>query len=312
MVRKVAWSLLGLIFGSLAAVHCHAQVEMARLPTVDQRVERLEAELATLRAAVEHGDGGCCDACDPCCSPYAGWTFAAEAVFLKAYTSRGIEGADGTQLRYDLNFTPRFWAGYTTADGLGFRLRYWEFDESAIGPSAVAGRNDSHSIDTYVLDFEVTDWVYVDNKWDVLVSGGLRYVDFEQSRLSQTLAGGQALGRQFGSSSLGATLGGEVHRRLFGDVSLFATGRASVLFGDDNEIQSFNGVTVNNPENDNLRYIWESQLGAEWSRDYNQATVFLRAAAEVQYWNNFIGEPGFDGSEALGFAGFALTAGVLR
>jgi hypothetical protein len=91
--------------------------------------------------------------------------------------------------------------------------------------------------------------------------------------------------------------------------------RASVLMGDEDETAlNANGAwTLVDEEFDNIYYIWEAQTGAQWTNELQSGGyLFARAGFEVQVWDNFSGEPNFDGGEAWGLGGFSFSAGIIR
>ena len=87
-----------------------------------------------------------------------------------------------------------------------------------------------------------------------------------------------------------------------------------MIMGDESEVVAAGGAwTTFDNELDNLYYIWEAQAGAQWTNELQAGGyLFARAAVEVQYWDNFSGEPFFDGGEAWGLGGFAFSAGIIR
>jgi hypothetical protein len=164
-----------------------------------------------------------------------------------------------------------------------------------------------------VLDFEVIDSMRLNSVWDVTLSAGLRYVDFSEIRQSVTDATGlPAAGHSFDGNSLGGTVAAEVRRPLWRCLTGFVGTRGSVLFGDQTERAGANLTTIDE-ENDNVFYIAEFSGGVDWVRPMsNGAEFFVRTAYEVQFWDNFTGEPGFDGGESIGFEGFVLGMGIRR
>jgi hypothetical protein len=125
----------------------------------DQRISRLEAELAALKrekdnvfyASAEAGGydqdyagGGydrdyACGACDPDDCPDDGLYAGAALVFAKPHFKEAfqISVISLPDLRqellpflYDYSPSPRAWLGYTTQSGLGIRADYWQFDQA--------------------------------------------------------------------------------------------------------------------------------------------------------------------------------------
>jgi hypothetical protein len=254
---------------------------------------------------------GSCGGCDPCCRS-AGIIGGAELMFLKPHSSLGTRGAV-TDIDFGYDPAPRVWLGYQGSDGLGFRVRYWEFDHR----KDVAGRDalgnpvvDSLSYDTYTLDAEFFDSLNLGCYWDASLSVGFRYLEFDQERVAIDATTRQAfLGDQFDNSSLGLTLGGELRRCMGCGLAGFLNSRASVLMGDEVESQIGAGGNWSfvDREIDNLYYIWEAQAGVQWTQESGGGHLFARAAAEVQMWDNAAGT-----GEDWGLGGFLFSAGVIR
>jgi hypothetical protein len=290
-------------------------------------LERQNARIAELEHALHDGGGcsscgsGCgdsccgngCGCCDPCCRP-AGFIGSAELLFLKPHHSMGTRGALGTDLDPDYDIAYRLSAGYQGSDGLGWRIRYFEFDHQT---DAVVGANtDSVDYETYVIDLEFIDSMSLGCYWDASVFGGFRYVEFDELYEARVTATGVPVtGRQFDHAGYGLTLGGELRRCIGNGLAGFVNSRASVIMADEDEtvLTPVAGWVLVDEELNNIYYIYEAQAGAQWTRELQQGGyLFARAFAEVQFWDNVSGEPGFDGGESWGLGGFGFSAGVIR
>lgn len=307
------------------------------------RVSQLEAELVSMREQMSNqsmiqsaggcsscGNGGCgggcgasCGGCDPCYRN-SGVYFGAEAAFLKLHHSSGTSGqglASNTNLETDYEATPRIWLGYQHCDGLGFRLRYWEFDHdygavSALTPSQI----DVMGVDTYTIDAEITDTTRLGCNWDATLSFGFRYVEFEEFRgLTGTGANPTFTGSTVDFSGYGLTLGGELRRAVTCNLNLYAGMRGSLLFGDNDQNFLINNVVqpLGSTHQENvLASILEIQIGAEYSRPIGcNANFIVRGGFEAQYWDSV--SPGFvnamlDNDGAFGLGGFTVAAGITR
>lgn len=241
----------------------------------------------------------------------AGWVGGAELTLLKPFHSMGIQGVQGTDFSFDLEPSPRLWLGYSAPSGLGIRARYWEFDHAISGPSIVAGRTETVAFDTYAIDLEFTGWAGASPQWNILLGGGVRYVEYtEHSHSTINLTGALGLLHEFQFSGFGPTVSAYVYRPMRWNFGPFANLRGSVLMGDEVEIST---SISNDTELDNIRSIWELQLGAQWRPNLRWwGNWLIRAAYEVQYWNHFSGEEFYDGGESVGFGGVVLAAEVMR
>jgi hypothetical protein len=304
-------------------------------------LERQNMRIAELEAALHNGGGcgngccdtGCCDSCcdsccdtccnaccgccDPCCRP-AGVIGGAEIAFLKPHHSMGINGVGGDTVNdfaFSYEASPRIWAGFQGSDGLGARIRYWEFNHDE--GIAVGANTQNLSYDTYIFDIEVVDSMSLGCYWDASVFAGFRYLEFDEEYTTRVTATGAAVtGVQFDNSSYGLTVGGELRRCIGNGLAAYINTRGSVLMGDEDEtsLSPATGAWVLvDEELDNIYYIWEAQAGAQATRELQMGGyAFARAGFEVQVWDNVSGEPGFDGGEAWGLGGFAFSAGIIR
>ena len=308
---------------ALAAPAALRAQEFVSAESYAARLETLEAELAALRSSVANageggGDGSCCAPdieSTRVVSPgrCAGLIGGLELLAMRPHSSMGIRGADGTDLHFDYEATPRLWLGWQGTGGLGLRFRYWEFDQIEFGSSAIAGRADSIAYDTYVLDLEAIDTMQLNADWLVTLAAGLRYVDFTETRQSFAAGGVPFAGHSFDGNCFGATIGAEVRRPLWNCLVGYASARGSVLFGDQSEFTGPTLGTLVDFETDNVYSITELALGVDWTRQTSRGSeFFVRAGYEVQFWDNFTGEPFFDGGETIGFEGFVLGLGIRR
>ena len=312
-------ALAALLSGARAAP-AQDEMQFASSTEIAARLEKYEQRIAELEAADMGGDGcGCDDCCmDPCCRS-CGIVGGAEVAFLRPHSTIGIGdnfgGVSFVDVEYDFETTPRLWVGYQGSNGLGARLRYWEFDHSQ---AQVGGDVFSafHSLDTYVVDAEVTDTTALGCNWDATVFGGLRYVDYVETRSPFITATGATLViDQYNSDSIGPTAGGELRWCVRENFALFGIARGSILMGSQDEF------TANGPgplglvdhESNNIFYITELQLGGELTRPLADGGYgFARLAVEAQNWSNFSQQFGGGDSGNMGFAGFTAAVGIVR
>lgn len=275
------------------------------LPDDESRLLQLESEVAELRARLDQADsqqGFAVQECLTCCDPW-GWSAGYEATFFKYYAVRGVSGFLGSDIRFDYEPAPRMWIGYVGPSGVGIRARYWEYEEADFALTAGGRQVDTLRIDTCIFDLELTEWIEIGQYWSALVTAGMRYVEYEETRQTTgTIVIGQT--SQFTSDSSGGTLGAELHAHVTRNGAVFVGGRGSVVFGDQVERAGTPLFTIRE-DLDTLHYLWDSQLGAEWRWECPRADVFIRIATEVQYWSDFS-----DGT-SIGFAGFTTACGFI-
>ena len=107
-------------------------------------------------------------------------------------------------------------------------------------------------------------------------------------------------------------------RRALGSsgLSLFASGRASLLYGDrkyqaiDHQFGAF-ADSARTVDDTTLR-IGEVQIGGIWSTDFScGASAFAQVAGEAQIWDG-AGNSSQPSGDDLGLMGFNVTFGVER
>ncbi len=253
----------------------------------ESRLADLEAELQSLRNGRSRG---CGTRCRCCLGPHL--DAGAEVAFLAPHSTTGLAPSGTAFFASDELFASwRTWLGYTGSNGFGLRTRYWEFDNLATFGVF------TYSLDTYVLDLELTYTTAIKHNWEVLLSGGVRHMSFDEERFT-------GVSTSFVNSDLtGVVVGGEVTRDLTGGLRGYGIARAATVFGElTGEVPSGFVVLVDN----RLSTMWESQIGLEYVRDTRLGELALRFGTEVQYWDDMTYK--FNGSaiapESIGFVGF--------
>lgn len=268
------------------------------------RLAEVEAELARLRSQVEAGpapvDESVCDGCDAA-QRWCGVQAGADISFLELHSASSTgPGGIGSPAPVNTNFEPayRLWLGYSTAGGVGVRARYWEYDQV----SSNLAMQSFISVDTYTLDLELTATLPIARPWNVLVSGGVRYVHYDERRgyLPNYTA------EDLTTSQYGLILGGEARRDLFGYFDVYGISRAAAVFGDGRE--NSQNLDIYN----RLGGMFENQLGIEYTRNTSLGLVTFRTGAEAQYWCSFTDEFGYEAGQAVGFVGFLTGLSIVR
>jgi hypothetical protein len=261
--------------------------------SVMSRLDSLEAILSAGQGG-ELGGVGALD-CGGCCAA-GGWDAAVELTLLKPVGASEIN----QHLGWELGAAPRLWVGYTACNGLGLRARYWQFDQRTTG-TIVGLFGDTpvrQAFDLDVVDLEVTTRSPVGLCWDLLLAGGLCYVHREYEQKDDVFITSAAQG-----DYLGATVAAELRRPWGCGVSLYGTGRASVLIGDTDVL----GFGMSTSVEDDIFAVFEGQLGLEWCRRLaNGSQLYARLAGELQYW-----DAGFPEDRSFGLAGLAVGLGLL-
>lgn len=250
-----------------------------------------------------------CDS-NPCKG--GGLLFQAETLFMKYNRADGVRVGDGANedVDWDYDITPRITLGYVTDSGLGFRTRFWEFDH---GQQSEGGGNEFLDVDTFNIDFELFERFSLTSCWDVELSGGMRYNQFEEHMRDL----GQDRINRF--NGWGGIVGIEATRKLSGRSGMYGRLRQAVLV-DDKMVQN-EGLLL--PVREDLRDVTvgmtELALGWEYRRAFaGNSMLTFRSGYEWQNWQNFsssftgpvapvAGASTFSGPADVGFDGFTLS-----
>ena len=243
----------------------------------------------------------------------------------------GTASADGDRQfqrpqQFPIRHGTRFWLGYVTKSGLGFRVQYWEFRHSAdtqfldpLGLVAFGGGADFRT-----FDWEVTQQVDF-RRWRMLAFGGFRYAEIRQSESLDVLGTLATLQQSQAFNGIGLTGGANLYRPLFNSkhLSWYTNMRGSVMFGD----RSYNyqaGTDIIFPASATANYklsgdtlgIIEIATGPQWQMQMKRGgQFFVRGGFEGQLWLNAgtIDNTPFDSSLGnIGFGGFSVATGIIR
>lgn len=319
------------------------------------RIEQMEDELAELRARMEsyemvEAGGGYGDWRESSTTPglYGGYEFVFvrphyddQAAFYVDTFSPDSVRAEPFETQFKL--TPRIWLGYTTQNGLGVRVRFWQYDHNTSPRSFTPGAGvgvfsrveatpfnsyafadagetltATHSMKLDTIDLDVTqDFNWHQSK--IVVFGGLRYVSTAQRYLAEVVDGGGVfhdstfLDHSF--EGVGPTLGLDLKRQI-GDSRFFLVtgGRASVLFGnywEDAGENYHNWGEVEVIEEPQVKAVGEAGIALEYEREIRgNAILLVRGGYEGHMWFQG-GGPNSDGGD-LGLEGFAVAIGLIR
>lgn len=230
-----------------------------------------------------------------------------EMTFLKPHINAAesiaiIPGLPLTEIEdNEYNASPRFWLGYVGDSGLGWRIRWWEFNHTLNGETfEIVGIDDIlvdslGGLEVEALDIEMTQEIDL-GLWDMTVGGGVRYGRTEHvtAQLYDDVLMAEfddlALASDF--DGIGPTLFAEMRRPVgCNGFALVGNMRASLLFGEDKLAAGFDdtdeGLLLVETAQDNVVGVLEAQLGGEYSSDIGCGTrVFARGMAEGQLWTD--------------------------
>lgn len=213
--------------------------------------------------------------------------------------------------------SPRITAGWLTCDGIGFRVRYWNYSNAAsvfqtsTGPTVPDEA--VHFWATNVLDVEgiVSHWG--DRAWDSTLSAGYRFVDYRE-RATTLLDGAQLSKVNSGFLGNGFTGSGELRYSMWRWFGLVANGRGSMLLGNDRFAPVGVAVpTLPSAQAFDAKYIFEAQLAVEARMPIcGGGYWFARGGYEAQYWNDFAVQIEQRDAASVVFSGFFLAFGLQR
>lgn len=341
MRLSIRWAMMAMtvfLFSGYAAqaesvYDSEVNSRFAEWDAMAERLTALEAEVSAIRM---EGHGASC--CPPpccrkrCCPPPSHGCIVAgfEAAMLTPHMGNvtadipALGGPISLLPDYNMEFSPRVFLGYVGPGGLGVRLRYWQFDHSARGDSAVMDlieelsgeqNNFDLSLEAHALDLEATQQGMIGN-WELQAAGGVRYATLSQGfNVDFVDPAADDFGAFAKFEGVGPTFALQARRPLFDSgLSLFGAARGSLLFGTTRlrgtgDLSGVNAFDIEVTRH--LLKVWELQIGAEYAYVFEGgARLFTRAAYEAQVWE--VGSVlGLGGSD-VGFVGPTFSVGLLR
>lgn len=250
--------------------------------------------------------GGCLKDC-----PQGGFLGGAEVMFFKPFGEASQTGQQVIELSGADSFLPawRLWGGWSDAEGLGFRARWWQYDQYASRQNL--GIELQSRLIFQKLDLEATQQVRY-RSWDLLYSGGVTWIGNEMTLSSKGDDGVE----RWRLDAAGVTVGlqGIRRSRWLEYWRWQGSSQFSGVFG--------NGLAQNvrdpiGAQPSSLGAILEFSVGPRWERSIGGgATAFAGGNAEAQCWMTGLGavEDGVtpDGQGSLGLVGFTLNLGICR
>lgn len=223
-----------------------------------------------------------------------------EMTFLKPHINAAeaieiIPGVASVEIEdNEYSASPRFWLGYVGDCGLGWRIRWWEFNHSLNGESFLLVDGATTLVDSLggleveALDIEMTQEIDL-GLWDMSVGGGVRYgrTEHYMSQLYDDTISTLDIDAFSDFDGFGPTLFAEMRRPVgCNGFAYVGNMRASLLFGED-KLNALVGAVDTHIARDNVVGVLEAQLGGEYSSDIGCGTrVFARALAEGQLWTD--------------------------
>jgi hypothetical protein len=294
--------------------------------------DTIGAELADSGCGHDGDDCGCDDCVDGICDSTCGcggFYGSAELLLFKYYRADGVRAgsfnnvppATTDDIKFDYNTSPRLTVGFVGDSGIGGRIRYWEYAQA--GTPVFPASGVAMTVDTYNIDVEMFERVQVSDCWDLELSGGMRYNEFDET-MSDPVPSSL---RQNSFTGYGGIVGLEAIRKLGSRARTYGRARFGIM-QDDHIVsnQPGPGAVQNAILRDSTNSMLEIAMGMEWNRVTSSGSlVFGRIGYEWQHWTNFStsftpvtttppGNPqaSFAGQSDIGFGGVAFALGVER
>ena len=244
--------------------------------------------------------------------------FDYDIMFMKYHQSGGVKSTNAGNLvgnadsaEFDFEYSPRVSLGYELCNGLGYRINYWYFDETA--PTNNAG---FVSIDTFTFDAEIYRRIDLTACTSLELSGGYRYLDFEQRD-----EGWLGAGLDWGFANWGGTISTELSHQVTCNHRLFVRSRLSIVMGDIGLSNAGGLPDVAGTGLDHETTMIELALGWEGTRCMcNGLTLVYGVSGNWSQWSdaavatNATNGQGTNGQGTYmadaGFGGFALRLGL--
>lgn len=301
-----------LLEGSNVSAQNEGQVQIALYDSMQDKIERIQSLEGTLvgynsSANYCEGDVQCGNGCAKGCNDRSAIYVGAELVVAKPHFEDGFDIDDPSgEARYDYDVSPRFIGGFSKANGVGGRVRYWLWDHhSNQGP----GLSVEAPFRLYVqaLDLETTMLARLGSA-DLMLFGGTRYGRVEHKDNDDE-------GMTF--EGIGPTLGVDLMLPIrCRNLSLLAGIRYSALFGHTR----YTGDSGSSPgrSEDDLVTGLDTQLGVQYSRRVANGSLNVRAFVESQLWADATDNPNTSldnptsSDEDLGFLAYVFGIEYVR
>jgi hypothetical protein len=270
-------------------------------------------------------DTGGCDDCggNPCGCDQSAWIFDSEIMFFRYHRADGVNtnvynygngygDGYGDEAEFGFDVSPRLTLGYMSPDGLGVRVRWWEYNHSA-DSAYDHGYPSQISVDTYTVDIEFYEELSVGCYSTLEISGGIRYNEFEEQIIGNwSDQGSIATTNRF--SGFGGLIGAELNRSLAIGGSVYARARLAILMDDKKVILAGESVPVQSTLLDSTQGMTEIGFGYEYSRCLCGGSILTaRVGAEWQNWFNYSSTSingTYGGPSDVGFGGFLVGVGL--
>ncbi len=279
----------------------------------ESRLQTLEQELADLKLH------------EPSAEPPISktWEAGAELTLMRpaigslALGSKVVEDQLEITPSYDLNAAYRVWLGRQSSNGLGWRIAFWRFADSAsLDFDYLDNTTLTSDLDLYAIDIEATHTGKLAS-WELFSSIGVR-IGGVGSKESLTYGeNAVSFDERFTGAGLTFSIG---TRRPLGNShwSLYGGFRGSLMYGAsdfsvDVDAADLLGMTIGLDGSvvDRTVSVFEMQVGLQYERSTAYGQIFGRLGLETQLWELPPVVAGI-GDKNIGLIGPTFTFGLRR
>lgn len=314
--------------GGTADIEARIAALEGRMSDLDDDAARTRAQIVSyLPAPAPAGDCGPCEppvgqdfVCGRCRT--SGLYGGAEIMWLRPFAS-GFSPVVLDAASAD-EFLPgwRLWGGYQNADGLGWRVSWWQWDQFSSGTGSFFSSNAAADIRLVFqkLDLMATQLISF-RRWDLMMLGGVTYAG---NAFNTNLTNPDNPANFYTTTSRfdgwGLTAGLLAYRDVpwLANVKGYGGIQWSGVYGNSNLSQKDSADPVENIDiNGTMLNILELRVGAQYERRIGRGAIgFVSGGFEAQYWTGF-GSSFFDELALLtggdvGLVGFTLGTGIRR
>jgi hypothetical protein len=219
---------------------------------------------------------------------------------------------------YSLDAAFRVWIGRQWESGLGWRVSYWKFEDSAgiQFPAQLENATLTSDLNLYTVDLELTRQATLCG-WDILASIGARIGGVDTDDSVSVGASNGSINEHFTGAGLTCSV---ATQQTLGQScwSVYSGFRGSLLYGvtnfnmsaNINQLIDFQGY-LSGTVADQTVAVWQMQLGLKYERPTQFGLLFGRAGVEAQLWQLPPVVAGI-GAQSVGLFGPTFAIGLCR
>ncbi len=266
-IRRATAAMLGLALTAALSIPAFGQA--------DPMQDDLDVMQSESSVAADYGKG----CCDNVCSSGSVYGEVQYLRFNTFATEGNFEGLDSDDAY-------RVVIGYQGCDGLGLRVRWFDFE----GAQQTGTATTVTGLDVQYIDLEITSCFTLCNLQGV-VSAGYRHAEYDAFTADAVGVPDESFDGD------GITFGITLNRQVSCNLSVFLWAQHSMLFGDDNGTNDYDDVVMG----------WtEAQIGVQYSTCFAGYNAFVSGGVEAQRHEGMFNAE----TQDTGLLGWFLSAGV--